>query len=218
MSANENNQNNIIKDNTMKKQFIPNYFTFSSENRFFDIKITNIINPISLSEDYNSKANMENNINKIKITDFSTNYQTYSPNKPSFSLKNENIPILYDRINNMYENNSNNNGHFCLAKKPKLSLKDSRTKIKQLREKLYPLSDEEKIRKQEELLPVPLEKMNDEKYKILKMKNLKKHSLPNYKSCQKYDEYYKPFEDSLNLKSKFCLLKKKKMYILILKL
>ena len=213
MSTNDKKQNNIINENSTEKPIKPEFFTFSSKNSLFNNKNPINTNPISFSEEDNSKTNTKNNINKIKIIDFSTNYQTYSPNKQGNSPNNENINILIDdKIKDIYQSNFNNKIPSInnKNKKPNLSLKDSRTKIKQLRDQLYPLEEEERFRKQEELLPVPLEKMNDEKFKILKMHNLKRKSLPEYKSSQKYDEYYKPFEDSLNQKNDFFLLKKKK--------
>ena len=91
-----------------------------------------------------------------------------------------------------------------------MSLKESRTKLKQIRDKLYPLSEDERIQGQEDLLPVPREKMDDEKFKILRIQNLKKPSLPEYKSCEKYENYYKSFEDSINKKNEYFLLKNKK--------
>ena len=52
--------------------------------------------------------------------------------------------------------------------------------------------------------------MNDEKYKLLRMHHLKKKSLPEYKSCTKFEDYYKPFEKSLDKKNEYYLLKRKK--------
>ena len=72
-----------------------------------------------------------------------------------------------------------------ISNKPRLSLKDSRTKIKKLREKLYNLTEEERIKEQENLLPVPLNKMNEKKYKLLKMHNLKNKEIHKYKECTK---------------------------------
>ena len=143
----------------------------------------------------------------------STNYQTFSRNNP---LENENKEneneFLADKINDLYNSSSSSFSFYnnLIYNKPRLSLKDSRTKIKKLREKLYNLTDEEKIREQENLLPVPLNKMNDEKYKLLKMHNLKKKSLPEYKSCTKFEEYYKPFEKAIDNRNEYFLLKKNK--------
>ena len=153
----------------------------------------------------NDKTNPpQQNTNMI----FSTLYQTF--NNP----EEENDLSLGQQINTIFNDdseNSINNFNFIPSKKPRLSLKDSRTKLKQLRDKLSPsLSEEEKIREQENFLPVPLNKMNDEKYKLLRMHHLKKKSLPEYKSCTKIEDYYKPFEKSLDKKNEYYLLKRKK--------
>ena len=153
----------------------------------------------------NDKTNPpQQNTNMI----FSTLYQTF--NNP----EEENDLSLGQQINTIFNDdseNSINNFNFVPSKKPRLSLKDSRTKLKQLRDKLSPsLSEEEKIREQENFLPVPLNKMNDEKYKLLRMHHLKKKSLPEYKSCTKFEDYYKPFEKSLDKKNEYYLLKRKK--------
>ena len=153
----------------------------------------------------NDKTNPpQQNTNMI----FSTLYQTF--NNP----EEENDLSLGQQINTIFNDdseNSINNFNFIPSKKPRLSLKDSRTKLKQLRDKLSPsLSEEEKIREQENFLPVPLNKMNDEKYKLLRMHHLKKKSLPEYKSCTKFEDYYKPFEKSLDKKNEYYLLKRKK--------
>ena len=153
----------------------------------------------------NDKTNPpQQNTNMI----FSTLYQTF--NNP----EEENDLSLGQQINTIFNDdseNSINNFNFIPSKKPRLSLKDSRTKLKQLRDKLSPsLSEEEKIREQENFLPVPLNKMNDEKYKLLRMHHLKKKSLPEYKSCTKFEDYYKPFEKSLDKKNEYYLIKRKK--------
>ena len=205
-------QINIIKENenNKEKNITPQFFSFSSKNNLSDDKNTKNINQISFSEYNNSKIKNINDKSNQIIT-FPTNFETFSNGKIDFTT-NENENILDEKIKDIYQDTFNTEDLYSINtfKKPTLSLKDSRTKLKQLRDKLYPLSEDEKIAKQSELLPVPVEKKDDEKYKILKMHYLKKTSLPEYKSCQKYDEYYKPFEDSLNKKNEYFFLKKKK--------
>lgn len=207
MSINEKkiNNNNV---NDFEKDLKTNFYSFSSQNNDISIdKNTKNINQGSLSENI-SKYNYVNDANKI--TNFSTTFQSLSRDKLDDN-NDENDNTLGSRLKEIYESSSNNDLYSSKSnKKPKLSLKDSRTKLRQLREKLYPLSEEERIMGQEELLPVPYDKMDDEKYKILRMHHLKKPSLPEYKSCEKYEDYYKSFEDSLNKKNEFFLLKNKK--------
>ena len=195
MSINEKKINNNNKNKT-EKDNKTNFYSFSSQNQD------------SFSE-VNSKKNYINDEKKITI--LPTTFQTLSKDKLEDN-NDENENTLGDRIKDIYQNSLSEDDIYSkqTSKKPRLSLKESRTKLKQLREKLYPLSEEERIIEQEQLLPVPLELMNDENFKILRMHNLKRPSLPEYKSCEKYDNYYKPFEDSLNTRNEFYLLKKKK--------
>ena len=205
MSKNEN----IIKDNSkINKNKELKLSNSPKKNKYKDKNIDDSKEE-SLSEDYNSKINIKEDANKIS-TNFSTEFQTFSPHKQF--INNENDNTLDTKLKNIYEDSFSNENLFLkdIMKKPKLSLKDSRTKLKELRDKLNNyLSEEEIIKKQEELLPVPLEKKNDEKFKILKMHNLKRKSLPEYKSTQKYEDYMS-FEDSFNKKNEYYLLKKKK--------
>ncbi len=209
MSINEkkmnNNNNNKIEINNNT-----NFFSFSSQMKpATDQNIENI-KKNSFSEN-SSKNNDINDVNRI--TYMPTTFQTLSRDKID-SNNDENENTLGDKLKDIYESSLMNEDLYSnktsKKHKPKLSLKESRTKLKQLREKLYPLSEEERIIGQEQLLPVPHQFMNDEKFKILRMHKLKKPSLPEYKSCEKYENYYKPFEDSLKAKNEFFLLKKKK--------
>ena len=214
MSTNKKNLQTPKLSNNSNSDSSP-FFSQPESLSSHNISTHNRIIPYSES---NTKTNIITKYpNKINMHQ-STSYQTFSKNKPP--EENNDISIG-ERINDDYSSeisfsnlspfHSNNiYSNINPSKKPRLSLKDSRTKLKELRDKLYPLTEEERIKEQEGLLPVPLKKMNDEKYKILKMHNLKKKSLPEYKSCTKYDDYYKPFEKSLEKKNEFYLLKKKK--------
>jgi len=199
---------NQINNNTI----IESFSLFSSPKSFSN----STHNKIKSYSESNTKVNNESVLPNTITMNLSTTYQTFSRNNQK-----ENELNLGERLNNQYNlensssdfdpfNSKNINSKINLSNKPRLSLKDSRTKIKQLRDRLYPLTEEERIREQEKLLPVPLNKMNDEKYKLLKMHNLKKKSLPEYKSCTKYEDYYKPFENSLAQKNEYFLLKQKK--------
>ena len=202
MSTNQNKINN--KEITKKELQISN----SPKEQTKEKNIDNLKEESS-SEDFKTKINYNNEeINKIS-TNFSTEFQVFSQHKQF--INNENDPTLDEKMKNIYENSfSKENIYFKDSlQKPTLSLKDSRTKIKQLRDQLNFFPEEEILKKQEELLPVPIEKSNDEKFKILKMHNLKRKSLPEYKSMQKFDDY-KSFEDSFNEKNQYFILKKKK--------
>ena len=217
MSNNKKNtKNSKLNKIQLNDSIITEEFSSFSPSESFSNNDINVQNKIKSYSDSNTKANIETKYPKNLTMNLSTAYQTFSRNNPS---EGENNLTLGERINNELEfssseleeiNSKNIYNNINHSNKPRLSLKDSRTKIKQIRDSLYPLSEEDRIKEQENLLPVPLSKMNDEKYKILKMHNLKKKSLPEYKSCTKYEDYYKPFENSLEKKNEYFLLKKKK--------
>ena len=214
MSNNQKNQIPLINEINS----FPENFSFLSSKESLSNKNSNAHNRIISFSESNSKINKETKYPKNINMNLSTAFQTFSrANHPEV----ENDLCLGEKINNNYDsenslsdfnsfNSKNILSNIVSSKKPRLSLKDSRTKIKQLRDKLYPLTEEERIKEQENLLPVPLNKMNDERFKILKMHNLKKKSLPEYKSCTKYEDYYKPFEKTLDQKNEYYLLKRKK--------
>jgi hypothetical protein len=196
--------------NNEKNEYIHKNFNNTIKIKLHSNKIPENTKFYSASEP-NSKFKCLKELNKFN-TNFSTSCQSQRLRKDSTNDENEYDNCLDQELKDAYKSCSFylNSNLIQNSNKPKLSLKDSRTKLKELRAKLYPLSIDEKIRAQENILPVPLEKMNDEKYKILRMHNLKKPSLPEYKSCEKYEDYYKPFEDSFEKKNEFYLLKKKK--------
>ena len=203
-NLNLSKNNNINKENNISDTFP--FFSLSESPSSHNSRLK------SYSESNTKIKGVTNNPQQNINMNLSTNYQTFSRNN---QIEEENELNLGAKINNEYDfDNSSSNldsyNNNYISKKPRLSLKDSRTKLKQLRDKLYPLSEEQKIMEQEKLLPVPLNKMNDEKYKLLKMHHLKKKSLPEYKSCTKFEDYYKPFEKSLERKNEFYLLKRKK--------
>ena len=70
---------------------------------------------------------------------------------------------------------------------------------------------EEIIKYQEKHLPVPLSKKDDEKYKILKMKQMKRISMPSNKSVRKFAEDIEPkYEKEFRIHNAFSSMKKKK--------
>ena len=70
---------------------------------------------------------------------------------------------------------------------------------------------EEIIKYQESHLPVPLSKKDDEKFKILKMKQMKRVSMPYNKSVRKFAEDIEPkYEKEFRIHNAFSSMKKKK--------
>ena len=71
---------------------------------------------------------------------------------------------------------------------------------------------EEIIKYQESHLPVPLSRKDDEKFKILKMKQMKRVSMPNNKSVRKFAEDMEPkYEKEFRIHNAFSSMKKKKL-------
>lgn len=71
---------------------------------------------------------------------------------------------------------------------------------------------EEVIKYQEKHLPVPLSKKDDEKYKILKMKQMKRVSMPSNKSVRKFAEDIEPlYEKEFRIQNNYCHLLKRKV-------
>ena len=125
-------------------------------------------------------------ISTAKITNFNTNFTTSSSLLPS-SAK---------------------------SKKPSLSRIESRNKLKQFQEdqmKSEPKSFEDLLEYQEKNLLVPLEKKNDEIFKLLTMKEIKKKSLPLYKSAKKCEDVNIETRKSLDAAIEYSLVKKKKI-------
>ena len=70
---------------------------------------------------------------------------------------------------------------------------------------------QELLLNQEKNLPVPIEKKNDEKFKLMKMRQMKRKSFPANKSVRKYEDLENEYEKDLNIIVKYSNLKKKKL-------
>ena len=70
---------------------------------------------------------------------------------------------------------------------------------------------QELLLNQEKNLPVPIEKKNDEKFKLMKMRQMKRKSFPANKSVRKYEDLENEYEKDLNTIVKYSTLKKKKI-------
>lgn len=70
---------------------------------------------------------------------------------------------------------------------------------------------QELLLNQEKNLPVPIEKKNDEKFKLMKMRQMKRKSFPANKSVRKYEDLENEYEKDLNTIVKYSNLKKKKI-------
>ena len=89
----------------------------------------------------------------------------------------------------------------------------NKTDISNIKEKNESDSDdiEEIIKYQESHLPVPLSKKDDEKFKILKMKTMKRISMPCNKSVRKFaEDMESQYEKEFRIHNAFSSMKKKK--------
>ena len=77
----------------------------------------------------------------------------------------------------------------------------------------YSLNDlEELIKYQESHLPVPIKEKDNEKFKILTMKKMKRKTMPPNKSVRKFAEDREPYyEKEFRITNSFCKLRKKKV-------
>lgn len=222
----------LLGDNDIKKKLIDYYPKTNDEERIFPEKenicpeiqdIKNINPDFNLSQISNesipSNTPLNNSNSNIFLYNLSSE-NTISKEKENF---NEKENLIND--NNEKENfNDDENDEkepdiprelpviYIDYHKPSLSLAESRTKLKEFRESLYStLPEESLINAQKYLLPVPEEKKDDEKFKILKMKQLKKKSVSANKSAKKCNENYKPFVNSLDKVKEYSLLRNKKV-------
>ena len=83
------------------------------------------------------------------------------------------------------------------------------TKIEQPKETIDEF--EELIHYQQQNLPVPIEKKDDEKFKLLKMKQMKRLSLPSNKSVRKYDDWTTDYEKQIKTQLDYSTIKKRKI-------
>ena len=74
---------------------------------------------------------------------------------------------------------------------------------------------EDLLKFQESNLPVPLRKKDDESFKLLTMKKMKRKTMPPNKSVRKFAEDIEPlYEKEFRIQNNFCNLLKRKLYIL----
>ena len=97
--------------------------------------------------------------------------------------------------------------------------KNEKTSLKNLSEEIineedeYPSNDfEELIKCQESHLPVPIQEKDNENFKILTMKKMKRKTMPPNKSAKKFSEDIEPYyEKEFRITNSFYKLRKKKV-------
>lgn len=175
--------------------------------------------------------NIDNFLSKEKITTqdlYNNPFISMSPikNKNTSAVKNNNIPNPFlpstittsqvsKNINSIQElssiSSSNEEFIYDSSKKPSLTSLESRNKIAELSDSLKNLSGELLLKFQEKNLLVPVEKKDDEKFKLFQMNKIKNKKLPKYKSVKKYNEENIETKKELNKILEYNSLKKKKL-------
>ena len=168
---------------------------------------------------YQSKENIDN-IKDLGITPDNKkiqilNKQISTNNITTINSKNNNLKILnsneetliIDDNSNILFNISKENSN----KKPSLTSLESKNFIDKYKEETKYFSKEQLLIFQEQHLPIPLEKSDDEKFKILSIQKFKNRKKPPFKSAKKYFEDEYMFQKAINEAQEFALLKKKKI-------
>lgn len=158
---------------------------------------TNSENISNSKFDISKEANIEEL--EIKKTEFQTNLPKDIESNENF----EDFNMKYEFWDESYYDSS----------KPSLSSIKSRNKLAQFKEKVLnqPINISDLDQYKEGNLLVPLEKANDENYKILTIKKIKKPSFSNYKSAKKFQEDYYESRKSLDNLLNYSMIRKKKV-------
>ena len=175
--------------------------------------------------------NIDNFLSKEKISTqdlYNNPFISMSPikNKNTSAVKNNNFPKtnlpstittsqISKNINSIQElssiSSSNEKLIYDSSKKPSLTSLESRNKIEEFKSSYKNLPDEILLKIQEKNLLVPINKKNDEKFKLFQMNKIKNKKLPKYKSVKKYEEQNTEKKNELNNILNYNQLKKKKL-------
>ena len=140
---------------------------------------------------------------------------SYSLNKPTLTSQSSKKFLLeyskskkYEEDKELYNEIYNKEGKTNLSK-----ILDNENNSNYNNNNLNDTIDEyqELLLNQEKNLPVPIEKKNDEKFKLMKMRQMKRKSFPANKSVRKYEDLENEYEKNLNTIVKYSTLKKKKI-------
>ena len=152
----------------------------------------------------------ENKKSQILNKEISTNIITTINSKNEiFKNINSNEDTLFlDNNSKLLFNISGDN----INKKPSLTSLESKNFLDQYKEKTKFLSYDELIKFQKEHLLIPIDKMNNEKYKILSIQKIKDKKNNLYKSAKKYiEDENNIFQKAIEKAEEYALLKKKKI-------
>ena len=174
---------------------------------------------ISKFENENTIPNSFSTNNTIYSSKINSKRYFYSPsyslNKPTLTSQSSKKFLLeyskskkYEEDKELYNEIYNKEGKTNLSK-----ILDNENNSNYNNNNLNDTIDEyqELLLNQEKNLPVPIEKKNDEKFKLMKMRQMKRKSFPANKSVRKYEDLENEYEKNLNTIVKYSTLKKKKI-------
>lgn len=208
-SKDENNPHKSNK-NIIKINIIDNNKIFWSKNPFF-IKINDIKenkeNNVPNYPEFKATQEFIRTVNKDSIeliipckpmlnsTASKSFMQEYSKSK---NFQEDSKYISFEKISDIYKDKTStkNLGDEIINEKDEYSSNDL----------------EELIKYQESHLPVPIKEKDNENFKILTMKKMKRKTMPPNKSVRKFAEDKEPYyEKEFRITNSFCKLRKKKV-------
>ena len=216
-SNNENDNNNNVKishQDIIKINVINNNKKITwSKNPFLMIHNKNIENQNPNAPRFEATQEFIRNVNQDSLESLipckpmlnstaSKSYMLEYSKTKKFQEDIQNFPSdeyfdIEKKINNMKNKNStpSTNSHTGIIEE-----EDSFSEIQDL------------LKYQEQHLPVPIEEKNNENFKILTMKKMKRKSMPPNKSVRKFAEDIEPeYEKEFRIQNTFCKLLKRKV-------
>ena len=195
--------------------------------------IKNKLRPLNLYDSFNSiseKENKEPNIPQFKATlEFfreidQDSKESIIPCKPMINSTSSKA-FMYeyskskkyqeDKINFFSTTESSCEEQFphqCSNKIIFPSIETQSPILEDLDDSRYDMDIEELLKYQESNLPVPLKKKDDENFKILSMKKMKRKTMPPNKSVRRFAEDIEPlYEKEFRIQNNFCKLLRRKV-------
>ena len=193
----------------------------------------NELKALNLFESFNSisdKENKEPNIPQFKaVVDYyreidQDSKESIIPCKPMLNstsskafMKEYSYSKKYqeDKINFFSTTETSIDEQFPLPRSNKIFFPSTESQspiLEDLDENRYDMEIEELLKYQESNLPVPIKKKDDESFKLLTMKKMKRKTMPPNKSVRKFAEDIEPvYEKEFRIQNNFCQLLKRKV-------
>ena len=222
----QKNKKEMVEQNIQNKKVIKiNIVPNSNKNNY---PSSPSLNPFELvNNSISDKENKEPNIQEFKATqeyyreiNFDS-IESIIPCKPMLnSTASKAFMNEYSKSKRYQEDklyffstaDSIENGHNPLPNKGIFTSIDSKSLILEDEENEKEMDLEELIKFQEANLPVPLKKKDNENFKILTMKKMKRKTMPPNKSVRKFAEDIEPlYEKEFRIRNNFCSLLKRKI-------